>query len=630
MPTVPTVDFIGSPQFFGEGLNGANRAVQTAEEQINLSEEYIRRLGDMVGGIEVPVINPAFPEVGGAPSITTVPMPSLDDIEWVQPPMPEAFTGTLTIDDIMPEPFEEDAPLMVFPAAPTEPSEEAPEVPGIDLVYTEPELEVTLPAAPQLLSISVGRFTGLNIPTFDADMPDLVVTEPGPFNFTPGAAYTSALLTYMRDRAANGGTGLNADVENAIWDRAREREYRQKNDALLALDDFEALGYSFPPGVYLDARVKIETEINYNISTVSREIMVKQAELEQTNIENALKNATQLEGQMITSYNQYQERLFQAAKTAVEVNVEIYNAKVRSYGAMVDAYKTRAAVYEAQVRAEVTKVEAYKAEVDAELAKAQVNRAIVDSYKAQIDAALSNIEIFKARLAGIQTKADIEKAKIQIYGEQVRAYLGKINIYSAQIEAYKAQVQTEGVKQEAFKSQVQAYVAQVEAGSKVSEARIREFEARISAKGIEYDAFKSRVQAESARVQGIAAANQAVIEGFKAEVSGVSAYNEALTKQWEAQITLAARIAEIGVQTAKMNAELYITARQIAIEAAKVGAQVSAQLGAAALNAINYNNSISYSNSNSSSRSGTASDSASESTSNSESRSENYNYNSSV
>jgi hypothetical protein len=95
-----------------------------------------------------------------------------------------------------------------------------------------------------------------------------------------------------------------------------------------------------------------------------------------------------------------------------------------------------------------------------------------------------------------------------------------------------------------------------------------------------------------------------------------------LTKQWQATIEQAARIAEIGVSTAKANAELYITVRQSAIEAAKVGATVSAQLGAAALNAINW----SSTDSSSKSESKSTSESSVDSTSSSVSQSTNYNY----
>ena len=56
--------------------------------------------------------------------------------------------------------------------------------------------------------------------------------------------------------------------------------------------------------MFIDARIKIQTETNYTIAGLSREIMFKQAELQLTNIIKARESATQLEGQLIQYANQ--------------------------------------------------------------------------------------------------------------------------------------------------------------------------------------------------------------------------------------------------------------------------------------------------------------------------------------
>ena len=92
----------------------------------------------------------------------------------------------------------------------------------------------------------------------------------------------------------------------------------------------------------------------------------------------------------------------------------------------------------------------------------------------------------------------------------------------------------------------------------------------------------------------------------------------------------AQRVTEIGIQAAKANAELYMTTRSLAIDAAKVGAQVSAQLGAAAINTINWSTSYSNAMSSSTSKATSTSQSVSQSISSSNSTSVNTNYNYSV
>ena len=63
------------------------------------------------------------------------------------------------------------------------------------------------------------------------------------------------------------------------------------------------------------------------------------------------------------------------------------------------------------------------------------------------------------------------------------------------------------------------------------------------------------------------------------------------------------------VEAAKANGDLYISTKNIAVEAAKGGAQVAAQLGAAAMNAVSFHNSSSWSSSLSASLAGSVSNS---------------------
>jgi hypothetical protein len=599
--------------------------VAYAENRTDAATSYLLQLGRLSSSLVPPVIDPVFPLSPASPALSLPAPPTGATIVWTAPGLPAPFNETITIEDILPAPFEEEPPALIFGSVPLF-SDVAPSSPGIDVQFDMPDLDVTLPAAPSLLSINVSPFDGVNIPTLDITIPELSIDAPSIREYVPGAQYTSALLTSLKSRLQLtldvGGTGLAPDVENAIWDRDRERAARTARDSINQLDKMEELGFAAPPGVYLDARLKIITESEYQLRGSSREVMIKAAELEQSNVNHALDVAVNLEGKLIDYTNQIEQRFFDSCRYATEAGVSIYNARVQAYGMFVEAFKARISVYESQVRAELAKVDAYKAQMEAEQVKADVNRALVDQYKVQIEAALSNVEIFKARIAAIQAKADIEKTKIEIFGAQVSAYAAKVNAYTAGVEGFRATIQAEVTKQDAFKSKVEVYTARVAAASKLIDARISGFNAQITAKTAEYDGYKAAVGAESARVNAIAAGNTSLTESYKAQVTGIASFNEVLTKQWQATIEQAARVAEIGVSAAKANAELYITVRQSAIEAAKVGAQVSAQLGAAALNALNWSNN----SSESTTKSQSTSESTVESTSSSVSQSTNYNY----
>ena len=599
-----------------------------ADQQTDAANTFLLRLGDAAAGLAPPVINPVFPGGGTPPAILTPEAPTVSYPVWTSPALPTAFSGSIDIDDLLPEPFDDAPPVLNFGTAPADFTELAPDAPGIITSFDDPTLTVNLPTPPSLLSISVRAFDGLNLPTFDAVEPTLNLVEPTIREYTPGAAYTSALLTEMQERLLdwiqNGGTGLSAEAENAIWERGREREARSKRDAILALEQMEELGYAMPPGVYLDARIKVITETDFADRGHSREVMIKSAELQVENVRQAMTNATQLESRLIDYSNSVEQRLFESTRYATEAGVQIYNAKVQAYAALTDVYRAKVQAYEALVRAETARVEAYRAEVQAEEAKARVNTALVEQYKVQADIALANIRIYEAEIQGIQTKAQIEKLKVDIYGEQIRAYGAKVNAYTAGVEGYRARLQAEASKQQAYQSAVDAYRARVEAAGRVADVRIADLRAQVDVKNQEWEGYRATVQGESERVRALTGINNAIADIYRAEVQGAASYNEALTRQWQAILDQNQRTAEIGIQAARANAELYISTRSLAIDAAKVGAQVSAQLGAAALNAINWSTSLSNSTSFGTSWSYSSSNSSSDSTSFSENR--NYNF----
>lgn len=601
-----------------------NSIIAFAGAEADAANNFVLSLSNVANSLTPPVISPVFPSVSGTPVPITTMTPSMQTVVWESPAAPDAFTGSLNIDSLLPAPFDESPPSLFFGSAPTPITELAPDAPGIDLQMVYPDLNVNLPAAPSLLSLSTYSFDGVSLPTIDSNIPELTAASPSLIPYTNGSGYTSSLLSAVQStllsRVTVGGTGLSPAVEEAIWNRGREREYRQMADGLAELERMESLGYAFPPGVYMDARYKLQTEMGNQSNLVSREIMIKQAELELDNVKSSLNLAVQMESSLLTYTNQVEQRLFEASKYATEAGISIYNAKVHAYTAYLDAYKTKVSIYEAQIRGELAKVEVYKSEIAAEQVKAQINSALVEQFKIKTDAALSTIEVFKAQINAIATKAEIEKIKVQVYGEQVRGYTAKIGAYTAGVEGYRASIQAESVKQEAYKSKVAAYSAVVDAAVKSADAKIKEYAGKLEAKTTEWEGYKAAYAGQASRAQAISAVNATIADAYRSEVTAVSSYNDTMTKQWQAALEQAQRVAEIGVSAAKANGDLYMTTRSLALDAAKVGAQVSAQLGASALNAINWSNSFSSSMANSTSTSTSSVES------NSTSTSTNYNY----
>ena len=574
-----------------------------ADTLIAKATSAVSSIAGAVAGVVSITVTPTFPAAVAAPAITNPAVPAVTAPIWVAPGVPSAFTSTLNVGDLAVTPFDDHPPTINYGTAPADFTVALPTAPGVNLTFADPVLSLTLPTAPDLLSISVAPFSGLNMPVFSDTAPVLTAIAPSIREYTPGSMYTSGLLTAAQAsllaRITTGGTGISADVEGAIWDRGREREAKAYREGVKALDQLESLGYAMPPGAYLAGRIQLATERGYQDRGHSREVMIKAAELELDNVKHALTTATQLEGELMTLSNQYEQRLFESCKYATEAGISIYNAQVQTFVAYTELYKTKVNVYEALIRGEIAKVDAYKAQIEAEQIKAQVNTALVEQYKVKAEIAAYSIDIFKAQVAAIQTKAEIEKIKVEIFGEQVRGYSAQVAAYTAGVEAFRAKLEAESTKQKVYQSQVEAFSAKVDASAKQIEARVSGFKALVDAKNGEYEGYKAQVAAETARVQGLVSSSGLLVDTFKASVQGISSYNETLTKQWQATLDQNQRVSEIANSVAKANAELAVTARTISADASKTSAQVLGQMGAAAIGAVNFSSSVSNSASNS-------------------------------
>jgi hypothetical protein len=625
----------GAPELFGPAIpivqgNGLD-LVEIAEDQVAVANdwlEYLKTLAETILPIELDV---DFPPVPTAPPLDTLTMPTFVPVTYSPPSVPSPFVGSIDIEDEMPDPFTGEAPILSFGSAPTAFTGTPPSAPAVDTAFDDPgDLVVNLPAPPSLLTINVVGFNGVDLPTFDEAVPELTLVAPEVVSYDPGSLYTSAMLealkTTLQARFTTGGTGLAPDVENALWDRGREREARQKADAIAQLDRMEAMGFSLPPGVYLDARLKIENEYTASVAGVNREVMIKAAELEQQNVLKAIDSSIQLEQLLVQNWNNFEQRRFDAFRYTTEAGIAIYNGKVEQYKAYLDAFRARISVYEAQIKGEMAKVDVFRAQIAAEQSKVDMNKALIDQWRVETDVALSAIRVYEAEVNAIQIKAQLEKLKVDIYGEQVRGFAAQINAYTAQVEGFKAVTMAETAKQDAFKSSVDAYTAQVGAAAKRVDLRIEQFKAQIAGKEQEYIGYKAQVDGAIAQTNALAQYNTTVAETFRAQVSANSAYNDMLTKQWSVTADQIQKTTEIAVALAKANGELAVSSRSIALEAAKVGGQVSAQVAAAALNGFNWSVNQSWSDSNANSFAASISNSVSQSTSTSENRNDNYNY----
>lgn len=534
---------------------------------------------------------PELPEMPEAPSLPTINF----SIPGGRPGALTASMPAIVIDTLV-----EDAPEITLPDAPALVYGTVPDIPEIGEVSVPSAPTLALPDAPALLTLSTLATPAINLREDWLDnlgtVPTLELLEPTPYSYNVGPNYASQLLSTLQaklnERMA-GGTGLAPAVEQAIWDRARDRETRtaQANiDQIMRSSD--ALGFPLPSGV-LAAQLR-EAEQNYysKTSELSRDIALKQADLEQANLKQTIEESIRLEGQLIDYSYKMEQLAFESAKQYAENAIQCYNAQVERYKALLMGYQTYASVYKSIIEGELAKVEVFKAQLQGEQTKADINKVLIEQYKAEIEAGMSQVEIYRAQVGAAQTLMGLEQARIGAAGEQIKAYVATVNAETAKVEAYKAAVQGETAKIEIYRAKVGAFQAKVGAQGEKARAEISRFTALAQANAAEWDGYKALISAEGERVRALGVQSAAIVDGYKAASTAVQAVAEQQTTVWRSNIAQYEAGQNIAIQAAKINNDATMSANAARLDAAKVGAQVFAQMASAAFSTIQANASV--------------------------------------
>lgn len=167
----------------------------------------------------------APPSLPDLPESPTLPMINFA-VPAGQPAELELETPSVVIDT-----FNELAPDLVLPDAPSLSYGVVPTIPEINDVAIPASPLVVMPDAPTYLTLTPVAFAGIDthdewLEKLDA-IPTLELAAPTPFSYSPGPEYASSLLDSLKSKLLermSSATGLDPAVEQAIWDRARSRE----------------------------------------------------------------------------------------------------------------------------------------------------------------------------------------------------------------------------------------------------------------------------------------------------------------------------------------------------------------------------------------------------------------------
>jgi hypothetical protein len=580
-----------------------------------------------VGGIVIAPLGDAPPDTDLTANFPTAPdAPITADIPLADIGIAPAYdVADVSLFDIpLPDPFDALLPAeAVYDALP---------------VAIEPDF--SLPPVPTLIELSVPDAPVLDLPLFDAE-PGLAPSAPEAEFIYSQVEYNTALLTAMNTRLAGmvgdmTSTGIDQDVEDAIWNRAADREAMLTHRATAeALRLMKTRGFRIPDASLVRiVQQALQSGLQRDAS-LQRAVAIERANLQQSNFRFALETTVSLESRMIDKANAAQARALEAAKATVTAEIQLFNAKVQMYSADVQAFAMKAEVFKTRLVAALAQVDVYKAKLEAQRAIGEVNSQKVAIYRAQIEGVRAIVSTYSTRVDAAKSQIASNKSVVEGYRARIGALEAQVTAKITEYDTYSARVRGQAAKVQVFSKQVQAYRSRVQAFDTTAKANIAVQELRLKQTNefplelysARMDAYRTAATAEAERLQSTASVFNARIRAFSAQegakVDHVGAQIKAMAANAAAQIAQA----EIAIDSAKQNYASAEKASSSASSNLRSAGQLSGQMAAAAIAAqsvtaaISESGSMSSSNSESNSASNSTSYSASTSTGSSSSTS---------
>jgi len=228
---------------------------------------------------------------------------------------------------------------------------------------------------------------------FDAKNAELSALVDEAFNKMVGIAFPD--MSLLADaikwckRAINqGGTGINAAVETALWERGRARILKQaERDMAGVQEKYARAGWPLPPGAMLNDMAMIRQDSRDKLAEQSRDIAIKSFDTEVENVRFAITTAGTLFSQALQAVGDYVRTVMLAPQTAAQLATSMSGLKNEASRTLVALYQAQSAALEPFLRLEITDAELKERAQEANL------RASTETAQLRAQAALANLKM---------------------------------------------------------------------------------------------------------------------------------------------------------------------------------------------------------------------------------------------
>lgn len=531
------------------------------------------------------------------------------DLGSVSITLPASFTP----DDIVIPDIISDIPVYTalitgfsIPDAPVFSVPDMPVAPSIDTDFTVSDAPTPdYGGLPDLYTLDLPTFTAPVLDPFTAPVPDFTAVPPDSSVLWTEPAYQAQLATTVKSILSSllsGATGIAEDVERAIWERDRARLDATAGASVAeANDQWASKGFVLPPGTLIAQVLAITRENSNKVAQASRDVAIKQADLEQSNRQFAIGKALEFEKIFVDIFLAVTQRSFEIAKYAVEAKIQIFNAQIAAFDVENKIFESQIAQARIGLEYAQAQISVYKTRIEAESLKASINKDLIAAFSAKIAAFTSQVEAYRAIVQAATAKVDLQKMKVDLYRAEIDGVVAQVSEKKAEFDAYSSRVDAEKAKASLEESNARVYTARVQAITSVAELQLKQTDAQIAVSGQKlqyavaelnrlgqlaqeqlaqiqartavYEAFTRRGTAEFEADKSVAALNlQAQIEASRVLI----AEYQANIQMWTAEVTKITAFASINMEAIKGAGQIASTLAAGALAGTSVGTSFNA------------------------------------------------------
>lgn len=468
-------------------------------------------------------------------------------------------------------------PIINLPSAP---SSTLPSAPGAAPTFNTPVTPDTptfsLPTAPTFAPVAIPVAPALDSMQFNEVAPGDTLTAPTETFAFAEQEYQSATMDALKAKLladlVNGGYGIETNDENGLWERARERELLSMNAAFEdVMRQAAARGMMLPPGAMNTMLAQVQQDTATKVSSVSRDIALKRADMYVENRKFTIQEVRQLEDILTKMFGFAMERALNSAKALVELGIAAFHARLAQHNYRLERYKAAASVYEALIRGQLAKIEQYKAQVEGAKLAADTQRIHADVYRIQVDGVNALINVYRTEMEAAKLAAEIEQLKLQAFKTSVDAYASQVGARTAEFGMYESQIRGEMAKVNVFDAQVKTYATKTDAYKAGIEAQEVAVRAAVQTNTLKLEAYRSDIQRYGAE-----------LGAAQHELSGAIAKYEANIRKYSVTADAAIRASQQNIEAGKANADVAVAHANVIATSTIHAAQVVASRAAAA------------------------------------------------